>query len=138
MTTQTKARRHPNIILMVVAVGLLVLGLSMASGEVTCGGNAMSPGDKCVDYKTGASQTYEEVRLAQRTAPLRFGGAAVVVAGVAVLIGLRRKPIPKDSEATAAEETGPEQTVPGKDAAEAPRTEPMEREEPAPKPSDNG
>lgn len=98
MTSSKKVRRHPNIILLVVAVGLLVLGFTMAQGEVTCGGNVMNPGDKCVSYKSGEEQTYDDVRQAQRTAPLRFGGAAVVVAGVAVAIGLRRKPLPSEPE----------------------------------------
>lgn len=114
VTRSKKVSRHPNIILLVVAVGLLVLGFTMASGEVTCGGNVMSPGDKCVSYESGEEQTYDDVRQAQRTAPLRFGGAAVIVAGVAVVIGLRRKPLPPDPETTDPETADPEKSEPEK------------------------
>lgn len=84
--------KRPHIGLLIVSALLIVVGFMLIQGDVSCGSQTMQAGDKCVSSTSGKSQTYEEVRQADVAEAIRFGVAAVIVAGLAITIGLFRKP----------------------------------------------
>lgn len=90
-------RRSHFVITMIVGLVLLALGALGLVRPVTCGGNRMYPGDKCVAFGGASSsvQTYQEARISQKVTgavETALGGTGVIVGTVGVVVlGVARR-----------------------------------------------
>ena len=83
-----------SILTTVLGVVLLALGISgLSSTDVTCGGQTMSSGDRCVEMKSGRETDLEQTRSENRTgnySMLGGGAAALIGGGIWIAMNARR------------------------------------------------
>ena len=99
-----RTRTRSLVVLVVVAGAVTVVGSLSSTSAVTCGGQQIQPGDRCVDYRDGGSVSYSDVS----SAPIRQFWIYLVIAGVLVttaIVKLIRRRLPTRDEVEAFEAT---------------------------------
>lgn len=77
--------------LIIVAAGLIPLGIFMSNRPTTCNGQTMGAGDRCVNLKSGSAASYDQVSNAPITQVWLYWGIAAILLIIVVVLLVKQK-----------------------------------------------